>query len=87
MRSLVCVRACVSVCACTRIQSGSGRGESHATPKQGTVSAFIDFVKAFSMLLPMCLQDSKSESVQRNSAQESRETFGVNGMSYRSQLS
>lgn len=30
----------------------------------GMMSAFIDFVKPFSMLLPMCLQDSKSRSIQ-----------------------
>lgn len=29
----------------------------------GMMSAFIDFVKPFSMLLPMCLQDSKSRSI------------------------
>lgn len=29
----------------------------------GMMSAFIDFVKPFSMLLPMCLQDSKSCSI------------------------
>lgn len=33
---------------------------SSPPPKPGMMSAFIDFVKAFSMLLPMCLQDSKS---------------------------
>lgn len=29
----------------------------------GMMSAFIDFVKPFPMLLPMCLQDSKSRSI------------------------
>lgn len=32
-------------------------------PSIGAMSAFIDFVKPFSMLLPMCLQDSKSRSI------------------------
>lgn len=32
-------------------------------PIPGMMSAFIDFVKSFSMLLPMCLQDSKSRSI------------------------
>lgn len=31
-------------------------------PIPGMMSGFIDFVKPFSMLLPMCLQDSKSRS-------------------------
>lgn len=32
-------------------------------PIPGMMSAFIDFVKPFPMLLPMCLQDSKSRSI------------------------
>lgn len=32
-------------------------------PTPGMMSAFIDFVKPFPMLLPMCLQDSKSRSI------------------------
>ena len=35
----------------------------HHPPIPGMMSAFIDFVKPFSMLLPMCLQDSKSRSI------------------------
>ncbi len=37
------------------------------------IPAFIDFVKPFSMLLPMCLQGSKSDLIQRNGASMSRE--------------
>lgn len=37
------------------------------------ISAFIDFVKPFSMLLPMCLQDSKSDLIQWNGAPMSME--------------
>lgn len=37
--------------------------DSSTAPSIGAMSAFIDFVKPFSMLLPMCLQDSKSRSI------------------------
>lgn len=37
--------------------------EGEDAPIPGMMSAFIDFVKPFPMLLPMCLQDSKSRSI------------------------
>lgn len=43
--------------------SSSTLSATPPTPIPGMMSAFIDFVKPFPMLLPMCLQDSKSRSI------------------------